>query len=104
MLRTKRNISLHVDEEYIRRCAKQLTDKYDEVGAFYRQLTKAGLIKVINKGWLYDPNEYDFTFRVKSDVVDQEDFVVLCKSTMVDLIKLRKIIQYIIIEKLTYEN
>ncbi len=97
-------VTINVDKRYLSSCSKQLTKEYNGVELFYKQLIKTGLIKIINKGWVFDPEEYDFLFKIKPDGVNGFEFLVLTKATMVDLLKKRRVIQYIIVNKLTNEN
>lgn len=104
MLNDQSYLTINVDNQYLRACAKTLTKRYDEVGLFYEQLSKVRLIKVINKGWVFNPEEYDFLFKIKPDGIAGPEFSVITKATMVDLLKRRKVIQYIIVNKLTNEG
>jgi len=104
MLSDERYVKINVDEQYFKACVKALRKCYDEVDLFYQQLSKVRLIKVINKDWVFNPEEFDFLFKIKPDGIAGPEFSVITKATMVDLLKRRKVIQYIIVKKLTNDG
>jgi hypothetical protein len=100
MVTNKGVIDIVVTEAYLMRVINQMEPKVQSIEPFYDGLVKTGIIKIIKKGWAYNPEVYDFVFRIKPGVnIDTPEFSILTKATMVDLLKRRKIIQYIILKQ-----
>ena len=101
MLVEEGTTNIKIDKVYLETVKDMMATRYESIKPYYDTLIKIGLIKVIKKGWVYDPEIYDFVFKVVPDkTLKKEPFSILAKATMVDLLKKRKIIQFIIFNKL----
>jgi hypothetical protein len=101
MLIEEGSLNIKIDKDYLETVKKIMVSRHESIKPYCDSLIKIGLIKIIKKGWVFDPETYDFVFKIIPDkTLKKEPFTILAKATMVDLLKRRKVIQFIIFNKL----
>lgn len=91
-----KNIS--VNDILIEQHLQPISDRdLEKIGKYYEALKKAGFLDLVSNGHFYDKNIYDFYF-VIGDASKNWYRKLILRSTVVDLVIKRKIINFVVLK------
>ena len=93
---------IDIDEHTKKKKFTKIKKDYILIDNFYNSLLKCGMIREIKKGYIYDKDEFDYYITLYDK--NRWSLKLIMKRSLVELVKKRNIIEYLIIKKSLNED